>query len=108
MIARRRIDIPSIAATIEGRCPFQREHHANLARDVNVMRPANFSHMNDINTKMSSFPTRFYRPAKFDAARLTRPKPSLAFAGTDQPRKRVMHFGTVAEGIIEVGRQCRI
>ena len=89
MIARRRIDIPGIAATIEGRRTFKREHHANLARDVNVMRSANVSHMNDINAEMSGFPTRFDRPAEFDAADLTREKPSLAFAGMDQPAERV-------------------
>ena len=64
--------------------------------------------MDDINTEMSGFLTRFDRSAEFDAASLSRKKPSLAFAGMDQPRKRVMHLRTVAEGIIEVGRQCRI
>ena len=64
--------------------------------------------MDDINTEMSGFLTRFDRSAEFDAASLARKKPSLAFAGMDQPRKRVMHLRTVAEGIIEVGRQCRI
>ena len=103
MIARRRIDIPGIPATIECRRPFQREHYANLARDVNVMRPANVSHMNDIYAEMSGFPTRFDRPAKFDATGLTCEKPSLAFTGMDQPAERVVHLGTIAEGIIQVG-----
>ena len=108
MIACRRIDIPGINAAIEGWRPIQRKHHANFAQDMNVMRPTDVSHMDDINTEMSGFLTRFDRSTEFDAASLARKKPSLAFAGMDQPSKRVMHLRTVAKGIIEVGRQCRI
>ena len=108
MIACWRIDIPGITAAIESWRPIQRKHHANFAQDMNVMRPTDVSHMDNINTEMSGFLTRFDRSAEFDAASLARKKPSLAFACMDQPRKRVMHLRTVAEGIIEVGRQCRI
>ena len=79
VITCRRINIPGITAAIEGWCPVQRKHHANFAQDMNVMRPTDVSHMDDIHTEVFGFLTRFDRSAEFDAASLARKKPCLLY-----------------------------